>query len=264
MCGINGVFWYRGGEADPRLVHAQARAQRHRGPDDADVWSEGPAALGHRRLAVVDLSPGGRQPMANEDGSVHVVYNGELYNWPEVMPRLAARGHRFRGRSDTEMLLHLWEEKGPALVDDLRGMFAFALHDAARRTLLLARDRAGKKPLYWHDDGRRIVFASELKSLLVDPSVPRDVDPAAIADYLTFQYVPAPGSILAGVRKLPAAHRLVCDERGPRVERYWELPFTPDPAISEREAVEGLRERLREAVRVRLMSDVPLGAFLSG
>jgi asparagine synthase (glutamine-hydrolysing) len=264
MCGINGVFWYRGGEADARLVQAQARAQRHRGPDDADVWAEGPVALGHRRLAVVDLSPGGRQPIANEDGTVHVVFNGELYNWPEVMPQLAARGHRFRGRSDVEMLLHLWEEKGPALVDDLRGMFAFALHDSGRRTLLLARDRAGKKPLYWHDDGRRIVFASELKSLLADPSVPRDVDPAAIADYLTFQYVPAPGSILAGVRKLPAGHRLVCDERGPRVERWWELPFTPDPSISDRDAVEGLRERLREAVRVRLMSDVPLGAFLSG
>ena len=264
MCGINGVFWYRGGLADAAVVRAQARAQRHRGPDDADVWAEGPAALGHRRLAVVDLSPGGHQPMANEDGSVHVSYNGELYNWPEVMPELAKRGHRFRGRSDTEMLLHLWEEKGPELVHELRGMFTFALYDANRRTLLLARDRAGKKPLYWHDDGRRIVFASELKALLADPSVPRDVDPAAIADYLTFQYVPAPGCILRGIRKLPAGHRLVCDERGPRVERYWELPFETDRTIGEADAVAGLRERLREAVRVRLMSDVPLGAFLSG
>ena len=264
MCGVNGVFWYGGGLADAAATRAQAQVQRHRGPDDAGVWAEGPAALGHRRLAVVDLSPGGHQPMANEDGSVHVVFNGELYNWPEVMPQLAARGHRFRGRSDTEMLLHLWEEKGPDMVADLRGMFAFGLYDARQRTLLLARDRVGKKPLYWHDDGRRIVFASELKALLADPSVPRDVDPAAIADYLTFQYVPAPGSILAGVRKLPAGHRLVCDERGPRVERYWELPLETDSTIGEQEAVAGLTDRLREAVRVRLMSDVPLGAFLSG
>ncbi len=264
MCGVNGVFWYRGGRADVEVVRAQARAQRHRGPDDAGVWAEGPVALGHRRLSIVDLSPGGHQPLANEDDTVHVVFNGELYNWPEVMPQLRARGHRFRGRSDTEMLLHLWEERGAELVTELRGMFAFGLYDSRRRTLLLARDRVGKKPLYWHDDGRRIVFASELKSLLADPSVPRDPDPAAVADYLTFGYVPAPGSILAGIRKLPAGHRLLCDEQGPRVERYWELPLTTDYSLSEADAVEGLRERLREAVRVRLMSDVPLGAFLSG
>ena len=264
MCGILGVFWYRGGEADARLVQAQGCAQRHRGPDDADVWAEGPVALGHRRLSIVDLSPGGRQPLANEDGTVRVVQNGELYNWPEVMPQLLARGHRFRGRSDTEMLVHLWEEHGPEMLPLLRGMFAFGLYDSKRRTLMLARDRVGKKPLYWHDDGRRLVFASELKALVADPSVPRDVDPRAIADYLTFQYVPSPGSIFAGVHKLPAGHRLLCDEHGPRIERYWELPLTPDPAISEQDAVDGLRERLREAVRVRLMSDVPLGAFLSG
>jgi asparagine synthase (glutamine-hydrolysing) len=264
MCGINGVFWYRGGQADAGLVHAQAHVQRHRGPDDADVWAEGPAALGQRRLAVVDLSPTGHQPMSNEDRTVWVTFNGELYNAPELLPELQKRGHAIRGSSDTQLLVHLWEEKGPELVHELRGMFTFALFDTRRRTLLLARDRVGKKPLYWHDDGRRIVFASELKALLADPSVPRDVDPAAIADYLTFQYVPAPGCILRGVRKLPAAHRLVCDERGPRVERYWELPFTTDRSMTERDAVDGLRERLREAVRVRLMSDVPLGAFLSG
>jgi len=264
MCGINGVFWYRGGLADAAVVRAQAFVQRHRGPDDADVWAEGPVALGHRRLAVVDLSPTGRQPMSNEDGSVWVTFNGELYNAPELLPELARRGHRLRGTSDTQVLVHLWEDKGPELVHDLRGMFTFALHDTTRRTLMLARDRAGKKPLYWHDDGQRIVFASELKALLADPSVPREVDPVAIADYLTFQYVPAPGCILRGVRKLPAGHRLLCDARGPRVERYWELPFEPDHTISEADAVEGLRERLREAVRVRLMSDVPLGAFLSG
>ncbi len=264
MCGINGVFHYRGGRADAALVRAQARAQRHRGPDDADVWADGPVALGHRRLSIVDLSPGGHQPMANETGRVHVAFNGELYNWPEVMPQLAARGHRFRGRSDTEMLLHLWEEKQEGLLADLRGMFAFALFDQDRGTLLMARDRVGKKPLYWHDDGQRLVFASELKALMIDPSVPRDVDPCAIADYLTYQYVPSPGSILKGVHKLPAGHFLMCDAHGPRVARYWELPSTTDASITPEAAVEGLRERLTDAVRVRLMADVPLGAFLSG
>jgi asparagine synthase (glutamine-hydrolysing) len=162
------------------------------------------------------------------------------------------------------MLLHLWEEEGEGLLRQLRGMFAFALHDATRGTLMLARDRVGKKPLFWHDDGRRLVFASELKALMQDPSVPRDVDPAAVADYLTWQYVPSPGSVLRGVHKLPAGHFLLCDANGPRVQRYWELPCEAPEPVSPEDAVAGLRERLEEAVRVRLMSDVPLGAFLSG
>ncbi len=264
MCGINGVFHYRSGQPDRARVVAQAHVQRHRGPDDRDVWTDGVAALGHRRLSIVDLSAGGHQPMPNEDASVWVAFNGELYNWPEMKPRLAARGHAFRGNSDTEMLLHLWEEKGPALLDDLRGMFAFALYDTRQRRLLLARDRVGKKPLFWHDDGSRIVFASELKSLVLDPSVPREPDPRAIADFLTFQYVPQPETIYRGVRKLPPGHRLVCDAGGPRVERYWSLPVGADPSWSPAAAVERLRELLAEAVRIRLMSDVPLGAFLSG
>jgi asparagine synthase (glutamine-hydrolysing) len=264
MCGINGVFHYRGGAADPALVERQARLMRHRGPDDHGLWHEGPVALGHRRLAIVDLSPGGHQPLANEDGTLWVTFNGELYNWPEVRGPLAARGHRFRGASDTEMLLHLYEEHGDDLLARLRGMFAFALYDRTRRRLLLARDRLGKKPLYYHDDGRRIAFASELKALLLDPSVPREVDEAALADYLTLQYVPAPATIWKGVRKLPAAHALVCDERGAKLERYWSLPVEPDPGHPESHYRERLRELLAEAVRVRLMSDVPLGAFLSG
>ena len=264
MCGINGVFHYRRGEPDRARVAAQAHVQRHRGPDDWDVWCDGPVALAQRRLSIVDLSPGGHQPMANEDGTVWVTFNGELYNWPEVRPVLAARGHRFRGASDTEMLLHLWEERGPGMLEALRGMFAFALFDTRKQWLLLARDRVGKKPLFYHDDGSRIVFASELKSLLQDPSVPCEVDPQSIADYLTFQYVPNPQSILRGVRKLPPGHRLVCDANGPRLERYWSLPVGADRTIAPEEAVAGLRERLTEAVRIRLMSDVPLGAFLSG
>ena len=266
MCGINGVFHYRdGGVADPGLVERQALVQRHRGPDDAAVWCEGPVGLGHRRLAIVDLSPGGRQPMANEDGALQVVYNGELYNWPEMKGTLAARGHRFRGSSDTEALLHLYEEHGDDMVRLLRGMFAFALYDRGRRRLLLGRDRVGKKPLYWHDDGRRIVFASELKALLLDPSVPREVDERAIADVLTFQYVPGPRTIWKNVHKLPAGHVLACDARGVEVRRYWSLPVVPE---EEDRGADHYRERLRatltDAVRMRLMSDVPLGAFLSG
>ena len=264
MCGINGVFHYRQGQPDRERVVAQALAQRHRGPDDWDVWSDGPVAFGHRRLAIVDVSPGGHQPMPNEDRSVWVTFNGELYNWPEVRPRLVARGHVFRGNSDTEMLLHLWEEKGPDLVDDLRGMFAFALYDTRQRRLMLARDRVGKKPLFWHDDGNRIAFASELKSLVLDPAVAREVDPEAIVDFLTYQYVPNPQSILRNVRKLPPGHRLLCDANGPRVERYWSLPVGADHSLAPAEAVDRLRELLTESVRMRLMSDVPLGAFLSG
>ncbi|HKQ58889.1 MAG TPA: asparagine synthase (glutamine-hydrolyzing), partial [Candidatus Eisenbacteria bacterium] len=264
MCGINGVFHYGGGDADPALTARQAGLIAHRGPDDHGLWHEGPVALGHRRLSIVDLSPGGHQPMANEDERLWVTFNGELYNWPEVKGTLAARGHRFRGSSDTEMLLHLYEEHGDDLLPHVRGMFSFALYDRGRRRLLLARDRLGKKPLFYHDDGRRIVFASELKALLLDPSVPREIDEASLADYLTFQYVPSPGTIWKGVRKLPPAHRLVCDAQGARVERYWSLPVEPDAGHPPEVYRERLRALLIEAVRVRLMSDVPLGAFLSG
>jgi asparagine synthase (glutamine-hydrolysing) len=265
MCGIAGVFHYRDGDRpDLELLSRQIGVQRHRGPDDDGLWSDGPVALGQRRLAIVDLSPGGHQPMPNEDESVWVTFNGELYNWPEMKGALLARGHRFRGASDTEALLHLYEEHGEGMPRHLRGMFAFGLYDRTRRRLVLGRDRVGKKPLYYHDDGKRIAFASELKALLLDPAVPREVDPRAVADYLTFQYVPAPETIWRGVRKLPAGHLLVCDASGARLERYWELPETTEPVASEGEARERLRALLAEAVRVRLMSDVPLGAFLSG
>ncbi len=264
MCGINGVFHYGGGTPDLALLERQRDCMVHRGPDGQGTWSEGPVALAHRRLAIVDLSPGGHQPMPNEDESLWVTFNGEIYGWPALRTILGSRGHRFRGSSDTEALLHLYEEHGDGMLTHLRGMFAFALYDRPRRRLLLGRDRFGVKPLYYHDDGRRLVFASELKALMLDPSVPREIDERAIADYLTFQYVPAPGTIWRGVRKLPPAHRLVCDANGARVERYWTLPSEVDAGHS----LDYYRERLlgliREAVRVRLVSDVPLGAFLSG
>jgi asparagine synthase (glutamine-hydrolysing) len=264
MCGICGVYHYRDGVADRTLVERQQEILAHRGPDDWDLWSEGPVALGHRRLSIVDLSPGGHQPMPNEDQSLWVTYNGELYGWPELKAVLAARGHRFRGTSDTEAPLHLYEEHGDGLLEHLRGMFAFALYDRPRRRLLIARDRLGIKPLYYHDDGRRLAFASELKALMLDPTVPREPDPKAVADYLTFLYVPSPGTIWKGVRKLPPGHRLVCDAGGVRVERYWTLPVEPDRGHSEDFYRERLRALLAEAVRLRLVADVPLGAFLSG
>ena len=265
MCGINGVFHYRGdGAADRALVDRQCDVLRHRGPDDAGVWVEGPVALAQRRLAIVDLSPGGHQPMANEDESVWVTYNGELYGWPEIRRDLAGRGHRFRGYCDVEAFLHLYEEKGLGFFEDLRGMFAFALYDRPRRRLVIGRDRLGIKPLFYHDDGKRIAFASELKSLLLDPSVSREIDPEALADYLTFQYVPAPRTIFRAVKKVPAGHFLVADASGVKIERYWALPSEVDRGHDEAYYRETLREKLAEAVKIRLVADVPLGAFLSG
>jgi asparagine synthase (glutamine-hydrolysing) len=264
MCGINGVFHYRGGAADLDLVERQRDVMTHRGPDSCGLWSDGDVAFGHRRLAIVDLSPGGHQPMPNEDESVWVTFNGEIYGWPSLRSTLAAHGHRFRGNSDTEALLHLYEEHGVDMMPHVRGMYAFGLFDRRARRLMLGRDRFGIKPLYYHDDGRRLVFASELKALMLDPSVPREVDERAIAEYLSMGYVPAPGSIWKNVRKLPPAHALVCDPNGVRLVRFWALPNRPNPGQS----VDFYRERLigllRDSVRVRLLSDVPLGAFLSG
>ena len=265
MCGINGVFHYAGdGVADRAMVERQCEVMRYRGPDDGDVWCEGPVGLAQRRLSIVDLSPGGHQPMPNEDGSLWVTYNGELYGWPEIRADLATRGHRFRGYSDTEAFLHLYEEMGEGLFERLRGMFAFGLYDRNARRLLVGRDRFGIKPMYYHDDGKRLVFASELKALMLDPSVPREVDHEALADYLTFQYVPSPRSIFGAVKKLPAGHFLSCDARGVRLERYWSLPSTPDAGHPEKWYQERLRALLAEAVKLRMVADVPLGAFLSG
>ncbi|MGH7741229.1 MAG: asparagine synthase (glutamine-hydrolyzing), partial [Candidatus Eiseniibacteriota bacterium] len=264
MCGISGVFHYRGGIADRSLIGRQLQGLRHRGPDDAGLWSDGDVAFGHRRLSIVDLSPGGHQPMANEDESIWVTYNGELYDWPVQRPVLEALGHRFRGNADTESLLHLYEEHGTAMFEQLRGFFAFGLFDRNQRRLLLGRDRFGVKPLYYHDDGKRISFASELKALVLDPSVPNELDECAVADYLTFQYVPGPRTIWKGVRKLPPAHYLVADAQGVRIARYWSLPCDEDAGHSVEHYRERLLELLADAVKVRLLSDVPLGAFLSG
>jgi len=278
MCGICGILHRDRGRPVSRDVLRRMIARiRHRGPDDAGTYVRGdsppyPGAepptdrnvgLGIARLSIIDVA-GGHQPMANEDGTVWVVLNGEIYNFWELRNELAARGHIFRTRADTEVLPHLYEEHGASLVDRVRGMFAFALWDEREQRLLLARDRLGQKPLVYHDDGSRLVFASELQALLEAPDIPRAVSPEALDLYLTYQYVPAPLTIFEGIRKLPPGHILSASPGETRIERTWEPPTALAEDIDADRCADDLRGRLTEAVRMRLISDVPLGAFLSG
>ncbi len=269
MCGIAGYFDGPRARATaptaPGVLVAMTNTIAHRGPDGEGHLEEDGVGLGHRRLSIVDLA-GGAQPMGNEDGAVQVVFNGEIYNHADLRPRLEAKGHRFRTNSDTEVLVHLWEEHGPAMVEQLNGMFAFAIWDSRSQTLFLARDRLGIKPLYYAWIGGRLVFGSELKAILAHPAVPRELDPTSLSDYLSFLYVPAPRSIFKNVFKLPPAHTLVL-RRGdaPQVRRYWQPVFDRDLHTSNPDAMaEELRALLTTCVKRRLMSDVPLGAFLSG
>lgn len=235
----------------------------HRGPDDEGLWGEGPVVLGMRRLAVIDLQTG-HQPMAEEAGRLHVVYNGELYNFRTLRRDLEARGHCFATASDTEVLLHLYEEEGPQAAAHLNGMFALALWDGPRRRLWLARDHLGIKPLYYTWCDGAFWFASELPALLELPHLDRALDPCALDQYLALRYIPAPRSILQAVRKVPAGHSLLVDERGMRLERYWNLPQGSQDRRPPQEWAVALREALQEAVARQMVSDVPLGAFLSG
>jgi asparagine synthase (glutamine-hydrolysing) len=270
MCGIVGVAssW----PVKDRDWLAQGRdALRHRGPDDAGEWwsADGRVGLGHRRLAILDLSPAGHQPMLDERGELVVVYNGEIYNFRELRTKLEGRGHCFRSQSDTEVLLAAYREWGVTCLERLNGMFAFALYDQRNRQLFLARDRAGEKPLfYWLRPGE-FRFASELKALVASPDVPRRLDPEALDCYLAFGFVPGERCILRGVRKLPPGHALVFDLEGgtARVWRYWDLPPVPDPggqAVDEVALVDELECLLADAVRRQLVADVPVGILLSG
>jgi asparagine synthase (glutamine-hydrolysing) len=265
MCGIAGQLFHDPSRpVDPAIIRRMTDTLRHRGPDDEGVWSEGPVGLGSRRLAVIDLSPRGHMPMTNEDGSLRIVFNGEIYDFQHLRDELAAKGHVFRSDSDTEVILHLYEEHGPDLLARLRGMFAFALWDAPRRTLFVARDRLGKKPLFYAHDERGFVFGSEPKALLQAPDARAEVDPLAIHHYLTYGYVPSPFSAFRGMRKLPPAHYLtVCDGRLD-VRRYWSLRYGPKHVADEDELADELVRLLEESVRLRMVSDVPLGALLSG
>jgi asparagine synthase (glutamine-hydrolysing) len=267
MCGITGMMDTRGRRPiERRLLEAMTDAIAHRGPD-GNGYHVGPGiGLGHRRLAIIDVA-GGHQPLYNEDNTVGIVFNGEIYNFQEIAEELVAKGHRFRTHSDTEVIVHAWEEWGAACVKRLRGMFALALWDEGQETLFLARDRLGKKPLYYAllPDGR-LLFGSELKTLLVSPDLSRELDPSAVEDYFAYGYVPETKSIYASVSKLPPAHLLVV-RRGQKLgspQPYWDVTFDDGAQLSESDAAEQLIEQLREAVRIRLISEVPLGAFLSG
>ncbi len=263
MCGIAGKINLDGRPVDPGLIGRMAGLLTHRGPDDGGAYVSGPVGLANRRLSIIDLDTG-KQPIANEDGSVWVVLNGEIYNFVELRAVLEAQGHAFKTRTDTEVIVHLYEEHGVALLEHLRGMFAFALWDHRRRRLLLARDRLGEKPLFYaHLPGKSLLFASELKSLRADPELRVSVSLSAFNQYLSLLYIPAPASIFDEVAKLPAGHYLVSDESGVAVREYWDVPLPPDGEEDPLDEA-ALRERLREAVRIQLRSDVPVGAFLSG
>jgi asparagine synthase (glutamine-hydrolysing) len=265
MCGIAGRYNYvSGAPVAGAMVRGMCDLIAHRGPDGDGVWAEGPVGLGHRRLAIIDLSEGGRQPMTHIDGGLTITFNGEIYNYLELRRDLEARGHRFRSQSDTEVMLASYRQWGTECVTRFRGMFAFALWDAAERTLMIARDRVGKKPLHYWIDRHGIAFASEPKAFLADPAFQPEPDVEALSAYLNYQYVPSPLSAFKGVRKLPPAHRLIVRDGRVTIDRYWKLSYATKRKISEADAVAELIERLREATRLRLISDVPLGAFLSG
>ena len=267
MCGITGIFDTRERRSvDTATLVRMNESQHHRGPDEVGVHVEPGLGLGHRRLSIIDLATG-QQPLFNEDGSVCIVYNGEVYNYRELITELTALGYRFRTRSDTEAIVHAWEAWGEKCVDKLRGMFAFALWDRNRETLFLARDRLGVKPLYYGLlPSGELLFGSELKSLLAHGALSREIDPMAIEDYFALGYVAEPRTIFSGARKLPPGHTLTI-RRGqplPKPRRYWTIRFSCDRVITVDEACEELRARLAESVRLRMISEVPLGAFLSG
>ncbi|MEP7183699.1 MAG: XrtA/PEP-CTERM system amidotransferase [Betaproteobacteria bacterium] len=267
MCGIVGVFDTRGRrEIDRELLVRMNERQHHRGPDEVGVHVEPGLGFGHKRLSIIDLSTG-QQPLWNEDHSVVIVYNGEIYNYQSLIPELTALGHVFRTKSDTEVIVHAWEAWGEACVTRLRGMFAFALWDRNRQTLFLARDRLGVKPLHYAllADGT-FMFGSELKALLAHDALPRAIDPCAVEEYFALGYVPEPRTIFKGAFKLPPAHTLTLRRGAPVAEpvQYWDPRFTLDRPLSLADATAELEARLEESVRLRMISEVPLGAFLSG
>jgi asparagine synthase (glutamine-hydrolysing) len=264
MCGISGIFEFQRRQPIPQeLVHRMNETIIHRGPDDEGIYCGEGVGFGFRRLSIIDLA-GGHQPISNEDGRLWVMLNGEIYNYPELRHELESKGHHFSTRSDTETIVHLYEEYGEDCFRKLRGMFAIALWDSEKRQLLLARDRVGKKPLFYAADSKRILFGSELKVLLAADGLSREIDREALSDYFSFGYIPAPKTIYRSARKLRPGHYLVASEGKLREVCYWDLSFAQVENRTEDDWCELLRHQMCEATRVRLMSDVPLGAFLSG
>ncbi len=264
MCGLAGIYNYdREEPVREEIVRKMTRAIAHRGPDDAGFFFKGPVGLGHRRLSIIDVKRG-RQPIYNEDGSLAIVFNGEIYNYRELAQILTNRGHRFRTQSDTETILHLYEDFGEAAITMLRGMFAFAIWDGRQNRMVIARDRIGKKPLYYADLRGQFVFGSELKAVLENPDVPCILDDVAVLDYFSYQYIPAPKTIYRHVRKLRPGHYLIVTPEGVTDREYWDIDFSQPEEQSIEDWCSQLLDNLFEAVDLRLMSEVPLGAFLSG
>ena len=258
MCGIAGFSWQ-----DGRLVERMNQVISHRGPDQHGVYTDESVSLGHRRLSIIDLSADGRQPMTNEDGSVWVTYNGEIYNFQELREQLRAKGHVFRSRTDTEVIVHAYEEYGPNCVQWFNGMFAFALWDRPRSELILARDRLGVKPLYYYLNKDTLVFASEIKAILQVPDVDREINPQALYHYVGYEFVPAPDTIFRHISKLPPGHYLRYRDGKIELTQYWDIRFQTE-SQPRTYYEEGIRELLAKSVQKRLVSDVPLGVFLSG
>lgn len=264
MCGIAGLYNIATQEPVAQsLIKSMTDTIAYRGPDAEGFFVSGSVGLGHRRLSIIDLE-GGRQPMSNDDGTIWIVFNGEIYNFQELRNDLVKKGYRFKTRSDTEAIVYLYEEMGEQCFQHLRGMFSIAIWDARNQNLVLARDRVGKKPLFYAYDGARIAFGSELKAILQVPGIARDLDLEALSDYFSLLYVPAPKSIFKQVRKLRPGHYLVASRQGIREIEYWDLSFSCTLELSEEEWCGRVLEAYREAVRIRMISDVPLGAFLSG
>ncbi|RPI79524.1 MAG: asparagine synthase (glutamine-hydrolyzing) [Desulfobacteraceae bacterium] len=267
MCGICGKVDFEAKTVNAEGIRKMCRTILYRGPDDEGIYASPMAGLGHRRLSIIDLSADGHEPMSNEDNTLRMVYNGELYDFQELREQVLAKGHILKSHTDCEPILHLYEAEGPACLQRLKGMFAFALWDERRQKLFLARDRLGIKPLYYYWDGVRLVFASEIKAVLADPGVPRRIDTEALDLYLTLNYIPAPRTIFKDLYKLPAGSYLECEQRKIKVTSYWNLAEnkTKLPAyMSFEEQKKTLRRLLEETVQNHMIADVPLGAFLSG
>ncbi len=264
MCGIAGLVGRTGEVVDADSVHRMCQTIVHRGPDDEGVYASGRVGLGMRRLSIIDLS-GGKQPIHNEDESIWIVFNGEIYNFPELRRELETRGHRFYTHTDTEVIVHLYEDFGADCIKKLRGMFAIALYDQKQDSLLLARDRLGKKPLHYALHEGRLYFGSEIKTILAVAPDLAEVDPEGLLQYFYFGYIPDPFTAFRGIRKLPAGHLMEYRNNEIKIHQYWDVPeYGTHPPMSEEECLEELERRLQEAVRIRLISDVPLGALLSG
>ncbi len=265
MCGIAGIVNSDSAESvDAGTIHRMCLSIAHRGPDDEGIYTQGSVGLGMRRLSIIDVA-GGRQPIHNEDKTLWVVFNGEIYNFPELRPELERRGHRFYTNTDTEVIIHLYEDLGSACVQRLRGMFAFAVFDQRRRRLLLARDRLGIKPLHYAALPGRLLFGSEIKAILAAAPELKEINPAGLLEYFYFGYIPDPHTAFKNIQKLPPGHLLEWENGRFSVRQYWDLPpYGTRGSLSEEECLDELESRLAQAVRIRLISDVPLGALLSG